>query len=91
MFITKSTTADEILVPPQIYGINLRSLIVSADVDNTLTLKAGIGGRVLYVQRVIAGDNRGFITNFPVIKIGSEVPIVVSLASANLVNIFYDY
>jgi hypothetical protein len=90
MYRSKNTTADEYLVLPRSNGVNLRSLIVSADSDdNTLFLKNAIGGNILYKQKVVAGDNRGFITNFPVVR--SLDGIVVALASATAVDIYYDY
>lgn len=88
MFIAKSTTADEILIPAQSNGVNLKSLIVTGS-DNTLILKDAISGNVIFKQPVINGDSRGFITNFPVVSsLGS---IIIALASASLVEIYYDY
>ena len=87
MLLRKSTTENELLVKKGSRGVQINVLLASCDSNNTVLFRDE-NNNVFFVLRIAARKNEGFVENFPVIKINSDV--FVSTSSSTLTDIYWE-
>jgi len=87
MLLRKSTTASELLVKKGSRGVQISVLLASCDSNNTVLFRDE-NNNIIFVLRIASRRTVGFVENFPVIKINSDV--FVSTSSSNLTDIYWE-